>query len=91
MRARLRVIGILVVWLFPATLALELTGCHDDSTGCCMVCPECACGDLCISCATRCTSPKGCACGSMPALRETTVEVRASAPMSVAPDAGERE
>jgi hypothetical protein len=91
MRARIRLVSLFAIWLSPAALALDVSGCNDGSTGCCMVCPECACGDECISCATRCTRPKGCACGSMPSLREATIDDLAGAPMSVGPDAGARE
>jgi hypothetical protein len=68
MSARLRLVSLLAVWLFPA--ALELAGCNDGSTGCKTICPECACGDFCISCAMRCTSPKGGACAPTPPLAE---------------------
>jgi hypothetical protein len=64
--ARLGLIGALAVWLFPAALAVELAGCNDGSTGCCMICSECACGNSCVSCSVKCTSPKGCACSSIP-------------------------
>jgi hypothetical protein len=41
------------------------TSCNDGSTGCCMMCVgTCACGDSCVSCATACTTRKGCACNS---------------------------
>jgi hypothetical protein len=89
-RVGLRVALIFAAWCVPATLAVDVVGCNDGSTGCCMICPECACGDSCISCAMKCTQPKGCACGSMPAARETPVENVSVAPLSAAPDAGDR-
>ena len=91
MRARLRLLGILALWLFPTALTLDLTSCNDGSTGCCKVCPECACGDSCISCATRCTLPKGCACGTTTGLDQgqlrTSIDDAAKV-MSMPRDAG---
>ena len=56
---------LLLVLLLPATVALDVSGCNDGSTGCCKtICPECACNNSCVSCSTRCTLPKGCACSS---------------------------
>ena len=64
MSRRLRFVALFAFWLSPAALAVDVSGCNDGSTGCCMVCPECACGDSCISCSVKCMQPKGCACGS---------------------------
>jgi hypothetical protein len=85
--ARFRLLAILAVWLFPAALALDLIGCNDGSTGCCRICPECACGDSCISCATRCTLPKGCACSSTTQLSQAALRTSISDLKSISPDA----
>jgi len=90
-RARFHLLWILMAWLSPATLAVELAGCNDGSTGCCMVCPECACGNSCTSCATRCTLPKGCACGSNTALRAALVDDAVTGSMSMPPDGGKND
>ena len=37
-RARLRIVGILALWLCPAAVTLDLTSCNDGSTGCCVIC-----------------------------------------------------
>src|SRR5450432_1343516 len=80
---------ILAACLSLATSGAVLSGCNDGSTGCCMVCPECACGNSCLSCATRCTQPKGCACSSSTMLRARALEAPVFEPMSISPDAGE--
>jgi hypothetical protein len=89
MSRRLRLGWILAVWLFPAALTIDLTSCNDGSTGCCVICPECACGSSCVSCAVRCTMPKGCACSSNPTLRSSAIEATARAPMSGPLDGGD--
>jgi hypothetical protein len=86
-RLRFGIIGALTVCLFPAALAVDLAGCNDGSTGCCVVCPECACGNACVSCADKCTSPKGCYCGSTTNLASAALSASA-APLSLPPDAG---
>jgi hypothetical protein len=90
MRLRFGVIGALTICLLPAGLALDVAGCNDGSTGCCVVCAECACGNQCVSCADKCTSPKGCYCGSTTALTNAALSGPDEA-MSLPPDAGERE
>jgi hypothetical protein len=80
-----------LVCLAPAALSLDLAGCNDGSTGCCMICPECACGNSCSSCSTKCAQPKGCACGSNTALRESALVDVSVGPMSVEPDAAAHE
>lgn len=85
-RVRFRLLFVLVAWLFPAAVTLDLTSCNDGSTGCCMICPECACGNACVSCAVKCTQPKGCACTSNTNLRRG--ELTFDEAMSVAPDGG---
>ncbi|HEX4407008.1 MAG TPA: hypothetical protein VH560_19350 [Polyangia bacterium] len=64
MKLRRRLVWSFAVWLFPAAVTADLTSCNDGSTGCCMICPECACGNSCVSCAVKCMEPKGCACGT---------------------------
>ncbi len=55
-------------WLLLALAAPVLTGCHDESTGCCLICAgQCACGNTCIDCSLKCTQASGCACNSSPA------------------------
>ena len=93
MRARLRSVLILAGWLALAGVTVDLASCNDGSTGCRVICPECACGDSCISCAMKCTLPKGSACTSMPSLSGSAVEPVSVGPVSAtpAPDAGEHE
>ena len=53
------------VFLFFTAVSLAAGGCHDESTGCCVVCSgSCACGNACISCAAKCMLGPGCACNS---------------------------
>jgi hypothetical protein len=91
MRRRLRLGWILAIWLFPAALTIDLASCNDGSTGCCFVCPECACGDMCVSCSYRCTAPKGCYCGMSTPLTRAALEQSRAAAMSLPPDGGDRE
>ncbi|HSZ82457.1 MAG TPA: hypothetical protein VLA14_09250 [Polyangia bacterium] len=90
MTIRRRVLWSFAVWLFPAAITADLTSCNDGSTGCCMICPECACGDSCVSCAVKCMMPKGCACGSTTELTQAALRAPPESLMSL-PDAGARE
>jgi hypothetical protein len=75
--------------LFPAAITADLTSCNDGSTGCCIICPECACGGMCMSCALKCMMPKGCACGTM-TMERAALSQPDDALMSL-PDAGARQ
>jgi hypothetical protein len=92
-RKRRRIL-FLLAWSTLATLTLDLAACNDGSTGCCMVCADCACGNSCVSCSTKCTLPKGCACSSSTGLTAAAVTPALEEPMSMEPmsmpDAGPR-
>jgi hypothetical protein len=80
-------IGIL---LLLAAASPTVSGCHDDSTGCCMICPSgmCACGNGCISCSTKCMMGSGCACNSTLPPAEPSQPAAAGAQMSESPGDG---
>jgi hypothetical protein len=93
-RATRRFAAGALAFLLTAVFTASI-GCHDDSTGCCMICPsgQCACGDSCISCADKCLQGKGCACTSSIPSAVPPAETRATetppAPMSEPPDANQ--
>jgi hypothetical protein len=78
-----------VLLLLMTAVFQTASGCHDDSTGCCMVCPSttCACGDGCISCADKCMMGSGCACNSTLPPEAPAAAAPAGGPMSESPDA----
>lgn len=76
-------------FLLLAAVTLVASGCHDDSTGCCMICNgSCACSGVCISCTTKCLGGPGCACNSTVAPEAPAHAASDNQQMSESPDAG---
>ncbi len=85
-----RIFAAAVLLVLLASVFQASSGCHDDSTGCCMVCNgSCACGNGCIICTTKCLMGSGCACNSTIPAAAPGHAIPPSALMSESPDAQE--